>query len=125
MLLLVVRIKNRNGKGLTLIELLAVLVIISIFCLIAVPIFYNLFDRTRAEVCDNNRIMFEREYELYLIDRKLNHSDEAFLDFKTRSKESICPSDGVISYYDGKVRCSVHSDGKRNPDEGESNVPYQ
>jgi prepilin-type N-terminal cleavage/methylation domain-containing protein len=56
-----------NSYGLTLIELLAVLVIIGILAAIAVPVYYGLVDKTKKDVCFANSSKLERMYEEYLI----------------------------------------------------------
>ncbi|WP_096156432.1 pilus assembly FimT family protein [Bacillus sp. FJAT-45066] len=111
-----------NSKGLTLVEILATLVILAIISAIAVPAVFGLIENSREDVCVANRLELKRYYERELVLVGLKHKPEIFEQSMMEFGEEICPVGGVISYLDGDVLCSEHSDA----DSGDENedVPY-
>ena len=123
-----------NSKGVTLIELLAVLVIIGIIVLIAVPLYLNYIYHAEEGVCHANLHELERMYELDLQLNSMTHQDEHFTAYTLEYGPDLCPVDGILAYIDEQVQCSVHgsysdyhdseddSDDGSNEDDGE--VPF-
>ncbi|MFY3790524.1 prepilin-type N-terminal cleavage/methylation domain-containing protein [Ureibacillus sp. MALMAid1270] len=106
-----------NNKGLTLIELLAVIVILSIIILLAIPSISAIMDKMNAEVCNYNRMELEKSYELHLTVESLEHQEILFMEHLFKFHTSICPVNGVITFKDGHVLCSVHSDQELDEDQ--------
>ena len=72
--------------------------------------FYCKYKESMAEerVCDANRKAIERMYSAFLVENDIDHVDSIFNQFLIDNFDEICPASGVISYEDGKVKCSVH-----------------
>ena len=72
--------------------------------------FYCKYKESMAEekVCDANRKAVERMYSAFLVENDIDHVDSIFNQFLIDNFDEICPASGVISYEDGKVKCSVH-----------------
>jgi hypothetical protein len=67
-------------------------------------------DVDHSQVCLNNCIEAEEEYQLYLIQKSQSHNEALFSKFINERGGSICPSGGVISYSQGNISCNLHSD---------------
>ncbi|RKQ34286.1 prepilin-type N-terminal cleavage/methylation domain-containing protein [Oceanobacillus halophilus] len=114
-----------NDRGFTLIEVLAVLVILSIILLIAVPTFTASIAKANAEVCHANVEELERAYERYLVLEQLDHEEHFFTDFSMEFADTICPEDGIVSYFEGEVNCDKHSvEDDHDYEDEEDEVPY-
>jgi prepilin-type N-terminal cleavage/methylation domain-containing protein len=116
-----------KNNGFTLIEVLAVLVILGILTAIAVPSYVGYKEKTEKEVCYANSIELERMYHRYLHLEGVDHSDVRFSQYTLEFFGEICPSGGEINYLDGHVRCSIHPrDNDNIVDDGddEGNVPF-
>jgi prepilin-type N-terminal cleavage/methylation domain-containing protein len=100
----------RNQRGLTLVELLAVIVILGIVFSIAVISLAGTKEKVEEDVCDANRMELENQYGRNLLLEDVEHSYVVFTSFLTEFGSEVCPVGGVVSYYDGHVDCSVHSD---------------
>ena len=72
--------------------------------------FYCKYKESMAEerVCDANRKSVERMYSAFLVENDIDHVDSIFNQFLIDNFDEICPASGVISYEDGKLKCSVH-----------------
>ncbi|WP_227938625.1 prepilin-type N-terminal cleavage/methylation domain-containing protein [Alkalihalobacillus deserti] len=111
--------KRLSDKGLTLIEVLLVVLILGILAAIVVPTFFGLVEKAEQDVCDVNVIQLERMYESYLVLENIDHSDVVFTQYLLDYGENIC-DDCDLSYVDGKVICNVQSSDE-DEDEG---VPF-
>ena len=121
------RFANSN-KGLTLIEVLTVVSILGILTAIAVPSVIGLIEKTKADVCKVNRKIVERMYEMHLTIENIDHSDTLFSKTVDEFEGHLCPDDGIYTYEDDEVLCSVHtveSDEDDDSDEQEDpSVPF-
>ncbi|KPB05744.1 type IV pilin protein [Bacillus sp. CHD6a] len=115
------KIEKRN-EGLTLVEVLAIVVILGILAGIAVPSVLGHIRKTENEVCDVNTSELTKNYhqELVLLDKE--HSDVKFVSFLLEHGEYVCPVDGTFHYVDGEVECSEHGEVEGTEDEGD--VPF-
>ncbi|SEN49037.1 prepilin-type N-terminal cleavage/methylation domain-containing protein [Mesobacillus persicus] len=116
-----------RSEGYTLVEVLAVTVILGILAAIAVPSVIWLVERSKEDVCALNRTELDRMYSTHLHLESKDHSTSAFQDYLHDSGVDICPSGGEITFVDGAVKCSIHSDShgeEEEPDEGGSGVPF-
>lgn len=68
-----------KNQGLTLLEVLAVVIILGIVAAIAVPGVLGYIEKTRADVCDVNMKSLERNYEVHLAIESIEHSTVVFL----------------------------------------------
>lgn len=65
----------------------------------------------------------ERHYEAYL-ELEIERPDLFFPEFLHGYEGTVCPSDGVIRYVDGKVECSIHSNGEHSDSGNNGDVPF-
>ncbi len=114
-----------NNRGLTLVEVLAVIIILGIIAAIAVPSVSYLIEKSREDVCLANRTKLNKQYEVYLV---LESKENTVINAKEYIFENgvdICPSGGKISYEDGEVKCSIHSHSDEgDPGEEDNEVPF-
>nr|WP_315362820.1 prepilin-type N-terminal cleavage/methylation domain-containing protein [Cytobacillus firmus] len=115
----------KDIKGLTLVEVIVAIAIIGIIAGIALPSIVGIIEKSKVDVCNGNVSEVERHYEAYLKLDSVEHSDVVFVEYLSSYDGGVCPSDGVISYVDERVECSLHSEdidgGSDNEDGG---VPY-
>ncbi|MGD6778415.1 type IV pilin protein [Sutcliffiella horikoshii] len=111
-----------KNDGLTLVEILAVMVILGILASIAVPSVLAHIRKTEIDVCDVNSSELLKRYNQELVLEDKNHSDLEFTSFLVEHDEYVCPVGGIYHYVDGEVECSDHSEVEEPEDEGE--VPF-
>ncbi len=122
-------LKRRNWvgqSGFTLVEVLAVIVIVSILAAIAVPAVGYLIEKTEADACVVNRGEIDRLYHEYLVLEGLEHSNVLFLQFLGQFIDT-CPNGGSYSNVGEEVVCDLHGDGEEESDEDQSDdggVPF-
>lgn len=109
--------KKLNNQGVTLIELLAVIIIIGIIAVIAVPIYNNYIENAEKGVCHTNTFELERMYELELLMDGTTHSDTKFTTYLQEYGSDLCPDEGITSYIEDQFRCSIHGSHSHNQDE--------
>lgn len=116
----------QDHKGLTLIELLAVIIILSVISAIAVPMFYGYIEKAEKEVCNSNRAQIKKDYEAYVVFNGNSEQEITFSSFIKNYGEDLCPSGGVFSYSNGEIECSVHGSQSYDDSDGdkEEEVPY-
>ncbi|WP_233879585.1 type II secretion system protein [Virgibacillus halodenitrificans] len=73
--------KQKSEDGFSLIELLATLAVLSVILLIAVPVFTGSIAEAEQEVCEANRAIIEKHYEMELSLEGDNHSTLLFRKF--------------------------------------------
>lgn len=116
--------KKNKSEGFTLIELIIAIAILGILVSIAIPRFIGYRELAGKTVCETNRMSLARHYEMYFLTGEEGESN--FNQFMNENFDKICPTDGIITYEDEKVRCSVHKDesesGDEEPPDGE--VPW-
>ncbi len=115
-----------NEGGLTLIELLAVIVIHGVLTAVAVPVYLSLIERTESEVYRFNRDMIGKDYELDLMLNDKIHSEVVFQEFVELKGMDSCPDGGIYSYGDrGEILCSKHHSAEEVDEDGKDNgVPW-
>jgi type II secretory pathway pseudopilin PulG len=105
---------------------IAVVAILGILFGIAIPSVIGTIEKSRRDVCRVNVVELERMYETYLELEDIEHSEVVFAKYLEYYSEDICPEDGEISYFDGRVNCSLHpreNGGGDRDSEGEG-VPF-
>lgn len=113
-----------NKKGFSLIEVLAVLVVMSIMSTVAVPVITNIVKNAKTDVCHSNSFELERKYNEYLNIQGTFHTEVRFLEYKEQFFDEICPSGGEITFRDGRVICSVHGEEDYSDEVEENGVPF-
>jgi prepilin-type N-terminal cleavage/methylation domain-containing protein len=104
-----IKLKRKHNQGLTLIELLAVIVILGIISSIAFVTYQARIQKARIEVCETNRIYLEKAYDRYLFYEHAEHSNDIFTVFLDIHEKTKCPEDGEFIYKNGRILCNKHS----------------
>ena len=119
------RVSIFNNKGLTLIELIVALAILTTISAIAVPSFMSYIEYSKENVCSLNRQMILKEYHLYMVMDNKEHSNMLLEEFVQANGHNICPNNGVISVVDDDVLCNIHVNEQKGSDNGDDEeVPY-
>ncbi|MGV2939577.1 Tfp pilus assembly protein FimT/FimU [Mesobacillus sp. LC4] len=117
-----------NSKGYTLVELLAVIVIMGILVASAVPVYGHFMDEYKEDLWEVNRVEMARLYGEYLNIEQVEHSSAVFTQFSHSMLDGdVCPVGGELYYVDGEVECSVHGDHESGDGEEETDgggVPF-
>ena len=108
----------KKSHGFSLVELIVAIAILGIIVTVAVPRLTGFKSMVEERVCDINQKTVERVYNIFLLENDVD-GENAFNQFHVENFDEVCPTGGVISYEDGKVKCSVHGGGSES-DEGES-----
>ncbi|RNA67742.1 type II secretion system protein [Alteribacter keqinensis] len=98
-----------NQKGLTLVELLAVIVVLGIISAIAVPAIVGVIEKTEKDVCEAELVQFKRGYENHLVLNQLSHTDVMFSSYINEYSTGVCGGCELV-YMDGEVMCSERGD---------------
>lgn len=115
----------KNRKGMTLIELIVVLVIIAIISAVAIPSFSGYIEKAKAHECEVNREIL-KDNLLTLATLYPDVTGEGYLNgnypLLGDVAEIKCPSGGIYTYQDGAFVCSVHGSTAVGLADGESNT---
>lgn len=117
---------DKKSEGFTLIELIVVIAILGILTTVSVPRLAGFRSMAEESVCAANVKSVERTYSTFLVKNNIDYEDSIFNQFITDNFGEACPTGGVISFEDGKVKCSVHdggSEGEEDEGPGEE-VPW-
>jgi hypothetical protein len=106
------------------VELLAVIVILGVVFSIAVISLSDTKERAEEDVCAANRVELENQYRSHLALEGVEHSDMVFTSFLIEFGFEVCPVGGVVTFLDGHVDCSVHSDEEDQEEDDSGGVPY-
>lgn len=85
-----------NNSGLTLIEIIAVVVVLSIVSAIAIPSILGIIDNTEEDVCHANRLEIERKFERHMDIYNVEFSEGLFEQHLSEYGEEVCPVGGEI-----------------------------
>ncbi|WP_071392651.1 type II secretion system protein [Bacillus tuaregi] len=118
--------RKGNLNGFTLVEVLAVIVILGIHAAVAVISVGGIIEKAEKDVCDASVVEIERQYEVYLELESVERPELYLAEFLLSYDGRVCPAGGELRYFDGRVECSVHSVvEEENSDENEDpGVPY-
>lgn len=102
---------SKSKKGLTLIELLIVVIILGALAAIAIPRMSQNSDTAKRRACQTNQATIDTQVELYYADNGSYPTLATFLvDANYFPDEPTCPSGGTYSYdSNDRVQCSVSS----------------
>lgn len=105
-----------NSKGLTLLEVLAVISILSVILLIGSVSVAKVIESSSMKTCLANLLTVERSYEREMEVNGVNHSDVHFTEILNSFDGVICSEGGYISYIDEHVIYSIHSESEDRGD---------
>jgi type II secretory pathway pseudopilin PulG len=105
--------------------LIVVIAILGVLAAVAVPRLAGFRSKAEESVCVANLKTVERMYSAFLVEKDIDHEDSRFNQFLIDNFDGLCPAGGVITYEDGKVKCSVHgwSQGEEDEEPGKE-VPW-
>lgn len=109
------------------VEYVLILSVITAIVFSLATIGLKLIDQFITSNCRINCIMTETQYNSYLNQIGVNHSDSLLEQFIRTSGSDICPEYNRVTYVDGKLQCSGHF-GDKTGSSGENNsggvVPF-
>ena len=117
---------DKKSDGFTLIELIVVIAVLGTLAAVAVPRLAGFRSKAEESLCNANVKTVERMYSAFLVENDIDHEENIFNHFVLDNFDEVCPAGGVISFEDGKVKCSVHGGGRKGEEDEEpgEEVPW-
>ena len=109
-----------NNKGFTLVELLAVLVILIAISSIAIPTISSSLDRSKNKQTQSKNKLLISAAELYVTDHRNNINDNCFISVQTLINEGYVdeydeiPKNGIIEYTKSDNKYELKTNGDQN-----------
>lgn len=101
-----------NNNGFTLVEVLAVVIILGVLAGVVIPSVSNYIDKAKKTDCETRRNIIMSEYITYSRlygERSVSDvlaGNDPYIDIAKYK----CPSGGKLTYSAGEISCSIHSD---------------
>ena len=100
---------NKQSKqGMILLEAVIIVGILCVLLALMMPSYAQSIEKTKQSICEKNCKDLETLYELDLLIRSSQASEEAFDTFLTDQAKTCCPDEGTILYIEGTVTCTKH-----------------
>lgn len=95
------KVRYMKNKGLTLLELIITIMIITILTSIFIPVYFSYVHRAEIITCEENRRTLLKEMELYIIESGESREDHYMMVFaeilqKYFGNQDVCPVKGNI-----------------------------
>ena len=127
-LIKLLRLYNKNQKGNASIEYVLILSIIVTIVFTLFTISLNVKGVINSSTCEISCTVVESEYKNYLQQRGNAHSETMYSQFFQEYGSEVCPENNIVTYVNGNLRCSVHSNEKNNIEddqkENDDPVPF-
>lgn len=105
-----VKLSGKNNRGFTILELMAVMVILAVIAAIVVPKYAAAMDKSKQKACNNNLNMLNHAVELFQeVEGSLPASQQALKDEGYINKIVYCPVDNEDYTFNVNVfTCNGH-----------------
>lgn len=102
----------KNEKGLTLIELLAVIVILGIIAAIAIPAIGNIIQKSKVDAVKSEAIQVLNAAKLYVSSNGIPDGDSLTLEISEEGNKNLDPFIDELKYYGYVVTVQGNTGGK-------------